>query len=77
MSPRLNDYLIANAIERLASKGKLVRLPEVQKGGMYLGTATSLLKPALTKSLITRTRSRPGSKRREPKTVSVWKRSPK
>ena len=27
LSPRLNDYFISNALERLATKGKLVKLP--------------------------------------------------
>ena len=35
LSPKLNDYLIATAIERLASKGHLVKLPEPQIGSPY------------------------------------------
>ena len=35
LSPRLSDYFIANAIERLANKGKLVKLPQPQMGRSY------------------------------------------
>ncbi len=35
LTPRLNDYLVANAIETLATKGKLLRLPHPNLGGSY------------------------------------------
>lgn len=35
LSSKLSDYLIASAIERLASKGCLVKLPEPQIGSSY------------------------------------------
>ncbi len=35
LTPRINDYLIANAIETLAAKGKLLRLPNPHLAGFY------------------------------------------
>ena len=35
LSPKSNDHLIASAIERLASKGNLVKLPDPQMGSSY------------------------------------------
>ena len=35
LGPRLSDYFIAKAIERLTNKGKLVGLPQAQIGGSY------------------------------------------
>ena len=35
LSPRLSDYFISKAIERLTNKGKLVKLPQPRIGGTY------------------------------------------